>query len=132
MLKWFYDSLETLEQVEFAKKKDYRNLWTGVVIAIVVFWAFFIGVDTLWSGLYNGYHNIMKNAWFDTANQQLLVPNDDAWLLDWVDELLLDDELTIDGGIDLSESEPLVDAEDNTLEDANDSDFEDDNTEDLE
>lgn len=61
MMKAFYDSLDTLQKVQFATKKDYINLGIGVLIAIVVFGAFFIGVDTIWSGLYKSLYGSMRS-----------------------------------------------------------------------
>ena len=62
MIKAFYDSLDTLQKVQFATKRDYINLGIGVVIAVVVFGAFFIGVDTIWSGIYKAYYNGMRGS----------------------------------------------------------------------
>lgn len=59
-MKAFYDSLETLQKVQFATKRDYINLGLWVVVAIVIFGAFFIGVDTIWSGLYKAFYTGMK------------------------------------------------------------------------
>ncbi len=69
MMKAFYDSLETLQKVQFATKRDYVNLGLGVLVAIVVFGAFFIGVDTIWSGLYKTFYTGMKG---DVSVEQAL------------------------------------------------------------
>lgn len=62
MMKFFYDSLETLQKVQFATKRDYVNLWIGVLVAVLVFGAFFIGIDTIWSGLYKTFYNGMRGS----------------------------------------------------------------------
>lgn len=61
MIKFFYDSLETLQKVKFATKKDYISLWLWVVFAIIVCWFFFIGVDTLFSGAYKTFYSVMNS-----------------------------------------------------------------------
>lgn len=69
MIKAFYDSLDTLQKVQFATKKDYINLWIGVAVSVIIFGAFFIGIDTIWSGLYKSFHNAMRGA--DYTTEQL-------------------------------------------------------------
>lgn len=64
MIKFFYDSLETLQKVKFATKKDYISLGLGVVFAIVVCGIFFVGVDTFFTGAYNTLYSVMRS---DTA-----------------------------------------------------------------
>lgn len=59
-MKAFYDSLDTLQKVQFATKKDYLYLGFGVFVAIVIFGVFFIGVDTIWSGLYKTFYTTMR------------------------------------------------------------------------
>jgi preprotein translocase SecE subunit len=68
MLKFFYDSLETLQKVKFATKKDYISLGLGVIFAIIVCGAFFIAVDTVFSGAYKTFYSIMKS---DTLEDQM-------------------------------------------------------------
>ncbi len=93
MLKWFYDSLETLQKVDFATKKDYINLWLGVLISVVVFGAYFIGVDTIASGLYKTFYTSMRGQDIqleqqlsgdsllgnDSGNQEPLLNPIDLW-----------------------------------------------------
>ena len=89
MMKGFYDSLETLQKVQFATKRDYIYLGLWVVVAVVVFWAFFIGVDTIWSGLYKTFYTTMR--WADYSLEQSLTQSGTldtatSWsLLDTVD-----------------------------------------------
>lgn len=95
MMKWFYDSLETLQKVEFATKKDYRTLGIGVFVSVVLFGAFFIGIDTLGSGIYKWAYNTAR--WSDYQIQQEL-ENTDQNLLDEDDSLLEGVEVeTLDG-----------------------------------
>lgn len=76
MIKFFYDSLETLQKVKFATKKDYISLWLWVVFAIIVCGFFFVGVDTLFSGAYKTFYSVMKS---DTLEDQIY---DDS-ILSW-------------------------------------------------
>ncbi len=76
MIKFFYDSLETLQKVKFATKKDYISLWLWVVFAIIVCGFFFVGVDTLLSGAYKTFYSVMKS---ETIEDQIY---DDS-ILSW-------------------------------------------------
>lgn len=91
MMKWFYDSLETLQKVDFAGKKDYITLGIGVLVSVVVFGAFFIGVDTLWSSVYKGMYQSLRGA--DYQFQQQFQQNPE----------LFDGESDLLEGIDLDE-----------------------------
>ena len=68
MIQFFYDSLETLQKVKFAAKKDYISLWLWVVAAIIICGMFFIGIDTIWSGAYKTFYSIMRS---DVLESQL-------------------------------------------------------------
>ena len=46
--------------MDFATKKDYTNLGLGVLISVVIFGAYFIGVDTIASGLYKTFYTSMR------------------------------------------------------------------------
>ena len=72
MIKFFYDSLETLQKVKFATKKDYVSLWIGVVFAIIVCGAFFIGVDTMLTWAYKTFYSIMKSPSWDGQSSDSL------------------------------------------------------------
>lgn len=61
MIKFFYDSLETLQKVKFATKKDYISLTFGVIFAILVGWVFFIGVDTIRSAAYKTLYTVLRS-----------------------------------------------------------------------
>lgn len=76
MIKFFYDSLETLQKVKFATKKDYISLGLWVVFAIIVCGFFFVGVDTLFSGAYKTFYSVMKS---ETIEDQIY---DDS-ILSW-------------------------------------------------
>ena len=80
MIKFFYDSLETLQKVKFATKQDYIWLGLGVVFSIIVCGAFFVWVDTIWSWAYKTFYSIMKS---DTLESQLY--EDDNTALSGVD-----------------------------------------------
>ncbi len=82
MIKFFYDSLETLQKVKFASKKDYISLGLGVVFSIIICGAFFVGVDTLWSGAYNTFYSIMRS---DVLENQIY---EEETPLSWMDVTL--------------------------------------------
>ena len=76
MIKFFYDSLETLQKVKFASKKDYISLWLWVIFAIIVCGVFFIGVDTFFSGAYKTFYSMMKS---DTLENQIFEDTILSW-----------------------------------------------------
>jgi preprotein translocase SecE subunit len=76
MIKFFYDSLETLQKVKFATKKDYISLGLWVVFAIIVCGFFFVGVDTIFSGAYKTFYSIMKS---ETIEDQIYDDTTLSW-----------------------------------------------------
>ena len=77
-MKFFYDSLETLQKVTFASKKDYIMLSIGVVVSVVLFGAFFISIDTLFSGGYKTFYSIMRGDATPTFEQMIDVDADEV------------------------------------------------------
>ena len=83
MIKFFYDSLETLQKVKFATKKDYFSLALGVVFSIVVCGIFFVWVDTLWTWAYKTFYSVMRS---DVLEDQIY--EQDTPALSWTDSNL--------------------------------------------
>lgn len=115
MMKFFYDSLETLQKVTFASKKDYINLSIWVLISVVVFGAFFVGVDTIFSGAYKTFYELMKSE--PTIEQPINL--DDINLEDIViDETSNESVLNLDekNGITTEELPALSEDDDTVIE----------------
>jgi preprotein translocase SecE subunit len=51
---FFYDSLDTLQKVTFPTRQDYISLTLSVIVTIIIAGALFIGMDSLFSGIYRG------------------------------------------------------------------------------
>jgi preprotein translocase SecE subunit len=45
MLRFFYDSLETVKKITFPKTNDFINLSIAIFIAVIIAGAFFAGAD---------------------------------------------------------------------------------------
>jgi len=60
MMKFIYDSLETVKKLKHPTKKDFVHLTIAILVAIVVSWMYFIAVDTVFSGLSKRFYTIMK------------------------------------------------------------------------
>ncbi len=60
MLRFFYDSLETVKKLKKPTKKDYINLTLAIFAAVVIGSVFFVGVDSLMSNLYKIFYSVMK------------------------------------------------------------------------
>jgi len=60
MMKFIYDSLETVKKLKHPTKKDFINLTIAIFVAIVVAGTYFILADTVFSGIYKRFYSIMK------------------------------------------------------------------------
>ena len=60
MMKFIYDSLETVKKLKHPTKKDFINLTIAIFVAILVAGAYFITTDTVFSGLYKRFYSIMQ------------------------------------------------------------------------
>jgi len=78
MIKFFYDSLETLQKVKFATRQDYISLGLWVVFAIIVCGFFFVSVDTLLSGAYKTFYSVMKS---ETIEDQIYDDSISSWAI---------------------------------------------------
>jgi preprotein translocase SecE subunit len=59
-MKFIYDSLDTVKHIKRPTRKDYINLTLAILFAVIVAWAYFIFADSVFSGIYKFYYNIMS------------------------------------------------------------------------
>lgn len=78
MIKFFYDSLETLQKVTFPTKKDYINLTIGIFVIVIVSGFFFVVVDTILSGAYRTFYTVMRPDGQSQLEQQRMLSWADA------------------------------------------------------
>lgn len=60
MMKFIYDSLETVKKLKHPTKKDFINLTIAIFAAIAIAGVYFILADTVFSGLYKRFYSIMQ------------------------------------------------------------------------
>ncbi|MEI7558101.1 MAG: preprotein translocase subunit SecE [bacterium] len=60
MMKFIYDSLETVKKLKHPTKKDFINLTIAIFAAITIAGVYFILADTVFSGLYKRFYSIMQ------------------------------------------------------------------------
>lgn len=60
MLKFFYDSLETLKQVKKPTKNEVINLAIAVFIIVIIAAGYFAAVDWVFINLYQTFYQIMS------------------------------------------------------------------------
>jgi len=60
MMKFIYDSLETVKKLKHPTKKDFINLTIAIFAFVIVAGVFFIFADTVFSGMYKWFYGIMK------------------------------------------------------------------------
>ena len=60
MMKFIYDSLETVKKLKHPTKKDFINLTITIFAFIIIFGALFVVADTVFSGIYKWFYGIMK------------------------------------------------------------------------
>lgn len=70
MIKFFYDSLETLQKVTFPTKKDYINLTLAIFATVIISGLFFVLVDTFLSGAYKAFYTTMRPDGQSNLEQQ--------------------------------------------------------------
>lgn len=73
MIKFFYDSLETLQKVTFPTKRDYITLTIGIFVTVIIAWVFFVAVDTVLSGAYRAFYTAMRPDGQTELQQQALL-----------------------------------------------------------
>lgn len=60
MMKFIYDSLETIKRLKHPTKKDFINITIAIFVAVIISAALFVFYDTIFTGLYKWFYNIMK------------------------------------------------------------------------
>lgn len=60
MMKFIYDSLETVKKLKHPTKKDFVNLTLAIFVAIIVAGIYFIAADTVFSGIYKRFYSVMQ------------------------------------------------------------------------
>jgi len=60
MMKFIYDSLETVKKLKHPTKKDFINLTIAIFALVIVAGVFFIFADTVFSGMYKWFYGIME------------------------------------------------------------------------
>ena len=61
MLRFFYDSLETVKKLKSPTKKDYINLTLAIFAAVIIWSVFFVGIDSILSNAYKIFYSVMKS-----------------------------------------------------------------------
>jgi len=61
MLRFFYDSLETVKKLRRPTKKEYINLTLAIFAAVIIGSLYFVGVDSIMSNLYKIFYNVMQS-----------------------------------------------------------------------
>jgi preprotein translocase SecE subunit len=61
MLRFFYDSLETVRKLKKPTQKDYINLTLAIFAAIAIGSFFFVGVDSIFHNVYKIFYSVMKS-----------------------------------------------------------------------
>ena len=60
MMKFVYDSLETVKKLKRPDKKQYVTLTIAIFWLVIVAWAYFILTDTVFSSMYKLFYNSMS------------------------------------------------------------------------
>ncbi len=59
MMKFIYDSLDTVKGLKHPSKKQYINLTIAIFFMVIFAGAYFIFADSAFSALYNIFYSIM-------------------------------------------------------------------------
>ena len=60
MMKFIYDSLETVKKLKRPDKKQYITLTIAIFWLVIIAWAYFIMTDTVFSSIYKLFYNSMS------------------------------------------------------------------------
>lgn len=60
MMKFIYDSLETVKKLKHPTKKDFMVLTLAIFAAIIIAGFYFVATDTVFSGAYKRLYSIMQ------------------------------------------------------------------------
>ncbi len=59
MMKFIYDSLDTVKGIKHPTKKQYINLTIAIFIMVILSWVYFIFADSIFSAVYNLFYSMM-------------------------------------------------------------------------
>ncbi|MEI8008561.1 MAG: preprotein translocase subunit SecE [bacterium] len=59
MMKFIYDSLDTVKKLKHPTQKDFINLTIAIFVAILVAGVYFIAADTVFNGIYKRFYGLM-------------------------------------------------------------------------
>ena len=59
MMKFIYDSLDTVKGIKHPTKKQYINLTIAIFIMVILSWVYFIFADSVFSAVYNLFYSMM-------------------------------------------------------------------------
>lgn len=60
MLRFFYDSLDTVKKLRKPTKSDYITLTIAIFVAVILGSLYFMGVDAVISSVYKIFYSLMK------------------------------------------------------------------------
>lgn len=60
MMKFVYDSLETVKKLKHPTRKDFINITIAIFVAVIFAALLFVFYDTIFTGLYKRFYNIMQ------------------------------------------------------------------------
>lgn len=60
MMKFVYDSLETVKKLKHPTKKDFINITISIFVAVTLASILFIAYDTIFTWLYKWFYTIMQ------------------------------------------------------------------------
>ena len=59
MMKFIYDSLDTVKGIKHPTKKQYINLTIAIFIMVILSGMYFIFADSVFSAIYNLFYSMM-------------------------------------------------------------------------
>jgi len=60
MMKFIYDSLDTVKKLKHPTKKDFINITISIFVTVFIAGLFFVFADTVFAGLYKWFYSVMK------------------------------------------------------------------------
>lgn len=60
MMKFVYDSLDTVKKLKHPSRKDFINLTLAIFALVIIAGLYFIVTDTVFSEAYKWFYSIMK------------------------------------------------------------------------
>lgn len=59
MMKFIYDSLDTVKSLKHPTKKQYINLTIAIFIMVILAGAYFVFADSIFTSIYNIFYSII-------------------------------------------------------------------------